>query len=252
MIDSEGSVGDYARINGLELYYELHGNGQPLVLLHGGLGAIEMFGSLLPSLAAIRQVVAVDLEGHGRTGGIDRPLSFELMAEDIAALIDHLALERADILGYSLGGSIALQVALRHPNRVAKLILVSTPIKRSALRPSFRASVKLEAWSAALENSPIHQLYRRLAPKPNDWPRLLEKMLVLTTTDFDYMQQLSCLTGPTMIVAADHDIFPPAHAIEACELIGGRVQLAILPGTSHQTVFMHPAFATIVSGFLRE
>jgi len=252
MITSEGTVGHNARINGLEMHYELHGNGQPLVLLHGGLGAIEMFESLLPSLAAIRQVVAVDLEGHGRTGAIDRPFSFGVMADDIAALIKHLALDQVDILGYSLGGSIALQVALRHPNRVAKLILVSTPIRRSALRPAFLAPVTLEAWSAALENSPIHQLYERLAPKPADWPRLLEKMLALTTTEFDYTRQLTCLTGATMIVAADQDIFPPSHATEAFELLGGRAQLAILPGASHQTVFMHPAFATIVSGFLRE
>ena len=132
-------AGHYADVNGIKLYYEIHGTGRPLILLHGGLGAIEMFGPNLPALAAGRQVIAVDLQGQGRTADIDRPLSVALMADDIAALIQHLGLHRADIMGYSLGGGVALQTAIRHPEVVGKLVVVSTPIRRNAFYPEILA-----------------------------------------------------------------------------------------------------------------
>src|SRR2546430_578960 len=117
-------AGHYADVNGIKLYYEIHGTGRPLVLLHGGLGAIEMFGPNLPALAQGRQVIAVDLQGHGRTADIDRPLSVALMADGIAAPIQHLGLATADVMGYSLGGGVALETAIRHPEVVRKLVLV--------------------------------------------------------------------------------------------------------------------------------
>jgi pimeloyl-ACP methyl ester carboxylesterase len=123
----DDSRGNYAAVNGLEMYYEVHGTGQPLVLLHGGVGAIEMFGEVLGMLAEGRQVVAADLQAHGRTADVERPLSLESMADDVAALIEHLGFERADVMGYSLGGGVALQSAIRHPEVVRKLVLVSTP-----------------------------------------------------------------------------------------------------------------------------
>ncbi len=122
----------YADVNGIKLYYEIHGNGQPLILLHGGLGAIEMFGPTLVKLAERRKVIGVDLQGHGRTADIDRPLSTAFMADDIAALITHLGLERPDIMGYSLGGGVALLTAIKHPQVVGRLVIVSTPIRRDA------------------------------------------------------------------------------------------------------------------------
>src|SRR2546421_7455245 len=125
-------AGQYADVNGIKLYYETHGTGRPLILLHGGLGAIEMFGPNLPALAKGRQVIGVDLQGHGRTADIDRPIRTELMADDIAALIKHLKLERPDIMGYSLGGGVAVHLAIRHPELVGKLVVVSTPIRRDA------------------------------------------------------------------------------------------------------------------------
>jgi pimeloyl-ACP methyl ester carboxylesterase len=120
-------VGSHASVNGLQMYYEVHGTGKPLVLLHGGVGAIEMFGEVLGMLAEGRQVVAADLQAHGRTADVERPLSLESMADDVAALIEHLGFERADVMGYSLGGDVALQSAIRHPEVVRKLVLVSTP-----------------------------------------------------------------------------------------------------------------------------
>src|SRR5256714_2956107 len=132
-------VGKYADVNGVHLYYETLGTGHPLILLHGGLGATSMFGPNLPALARGRQVIGVDLQGHGRTADIDRPLSTELMAGDIAALIEHLKLERPDLMGVSLGGGVALITALRHPELVGKLVMVSTPIRRSAFYPEILA-----------------------------------------------------------------------------------------------------------------
>ena len=122
--------GSYASVNGLNMYYEIHGAGEPLILLHGGVGASEMFGPVLPKLAENRQVVAVHLQAHGRTADIDRPLTFELMADDIEALMKHLGIEIADIMGYSLGAGVALQTAIRNPNVVHKLVIVSAPVKR--------------------------------------------------------------------------------------------------------------------------
>jgi pimeloyl-ACP methyl ester carboxylesterase len=179
------AAGQYASVNGLNMYYELHGAGKPLsppagrplVLLHGGVGAIEMFGEVLPLLAAGRQVLAVDLQAHGRTADIDRPLSFELMADDIAALTKYLGLERADVMGYSLGGGAALQTAIRHPEVVRKLVLVSTPFKRDGWYPEIRAGMEQMGPQAAepMKQTPMYQLYASIAPKPDDWPVLLTK-----------------------------------------------------------------------------
>src|SRR5438067_1387031 len=124
--------GKYADVNGIKLYYEVHGSGRPLVQLHGGLGSTEMFGLNLQRFTKDHQVIAVDLQGHGRTADIDRPLSVEAMSDDIAALIRHLKLERSDLVGYSLGGGVAFQVALRHPELVRKLVIISAPVRRSA------------------------------------------------------------------------------------------------------------------------
>ncbi len=117
----------YAPVNGLHMYYEIHGTGKPLVLIHGGFGESGMFGDVLTQLAQGRQVIPVDLQAHGRTADIDRPLRYELMADDIGGLIQHLGFEKADVMGYSLGGGVALQTAIRHPGLVRKLALVSTP-----------------------------------------------------------------------------------------------------------------------------
>src|SRR6266853_4255672 len=126
-------TGQYAEVNGINLYYEVHGAGRPMILLHGGLGSGEMFGPVLPQLAERHQVVTVDLQGHGRTADIDRPIDVRLMADDIAALIDHLGLDKPDVVGYSLGGGVALQVAVKHPHKVRRLVLVSANVRRDAI-----------------------------------------------------------------------------------------------------------------------
>ena len=140
---NKNANGSYASVNGLNMYYEIHGTGRPLILLHGGVAASEMFDPLMSILAVDRQVITVHLQAHGRTTDIDRPLRFELMADDIAALMKHLVIEKADIMGYSLGGGVTLQTAIRHPDVIRKLVLVSTPIKRNGWYPE------------VLENEPI-------------------------------------------------------------------------------------------------
>src|SRR5213593_2822702 len=186
------AAGQYADVNGIKLYYEIHGTGAPLILLHGGLGAISMFGPNLPALAKSRQVIAVDLQGHGRTADIDRPLSVELMADDIAALIKHLKLERTDLMGYSLGGGVALQTAIRHPEVVGKLVVVSTPFRRSGFYPDILAQQGqvTAAAAEAMKQTPMYQLYASLAPRPEDWPRLLGKLGDAMKVDFDFSKEL--------------------------------------------------------------
>ena len=260
-------VGSYADVNGIKLYYETQGTGKPLILLHGGLGAIEMFGPNLPALAKGRRLIAVDLQGHGRTADIDRPISVELMAGDIAALIKHLKLERPDLMGYSLGGGVALLTAIRYPELVGKLVVVSTPIRRNAFYPDILAQqAQVNAGAAEmLKQTPIYQLYTSIAPRPGDFPRLLDKMGEAMKKDFDFSNEVSGIKATTLIVAADADIFPPAHAVEVFGLLGGgkkdpgwdgsgrpASRLAILPGLTHYNIGNAPALAAAVIPFLDE
>jgi pimeloyl-ACP methyl ester carboxylesterase len=257
--------GNYAEVNGLNMYYEIHGSGEPLILLHGGVGAIEMFGEVLPLLAEGRRVVAVDLQAHGRTADIDRPLSYEMMADDIAALIGHLGLEKADVMGYSLGGGVALQTAIRHPEVVRKLVLVSTPFKRDGWYPEILAGMGQLGPEAAepMKQTPMYQLYAGVAPRPEDWPELLTKLGRLLGQDYDWSEEVSAIEAPTIIVVGDADSVRTAHAVEFFELLGGgkadagwdrsempNAQLAILPATTHYDIFSSPTLASAVTSFL--
>ena len=257
----------YAPVNGLKLYYEIHGKGQPLVLLHGGVGAIEMFGANLATLAASRQVIAVDLQGHGRTADIDRPISTEAMADDIAELLKYLKIDSADIMGYSLGGGVALQTAIQHPERVRKLVIVSTPFKRNAFYPDILKQQAQMGPQAAefMKQTPMYELYARLAPRPDDWGRLITKIGEAMKVDYDWTESVKNVKAPTLIMAADADLFPPSHAVELFGLLGGgkrdggwdgsgmpASQLAILPGLTHYNIFMSPAVYTTALAFLKD
>ncbi len=247
---NKDAPGSYASVNGLNMYYEIHGTGKPLVLLHGGLATIDvLFGQLLPPLAQTRQVIAVELQAHGHTADIERPLSFELMADDIAALIKHLGLEQADLFGFSLGGGVALQTAIRHPEVVRKLVVVSAPCKRDGWYPEVlagMASMNAEA-AEAMMGSPMHQAYVSVAPKPEDWSALVAKSGQLLRQDYDWSTAVASITAPTLIVVGDADSVRPAHAVELFGLLGGgkvdgamgglpHSQLAMLPGTTHFSI----------------
>lgn len=255
----------YAPVNGLSMYYEIYGVGQPLILLHGGFGQTATLGALLSELAMTRQIIAVDLQGHGRTSDIDRPLRFEWMGDDIAALIAFLGFAQADIMGYSLGGSTGLRAALQHPELVRKLVLVSIPFKREGWYPE--SLTGMERMGAAsfdfMRNTPLYQEYIRVAPRPQDFPRLLDKMGELLRRPYDWSQEVAALTLPTMLVYGDADSIPPAHAAQFFELLGGgkrdgswdrsgmsTAQLAILPGSTHYDIIASPLLAPAVTRFL--
>jgi pimeloyl-ACP methyl ester carboxylesterase len=260
------ATGRYASVNGVNLYYETFGgSGQPLVLLHGGVGAIEMFGEVLPLLAHGRQVIGVDLQAHGRTADVDRPLSYELMADDIGALIGQLGFKSADVMGYSLGGGVALQTAIRHPALVRKLVLVSTAFRRDGWYPEVLAGMAQMGPVAAepMKQTPMYQLYANIAPKPEDWPVLLTKLGVLLRQDYDWSKDVAAIKVPTLIVVGDADSIRTAHAVQFFELLGGgqadagwdgsgmsSARLAILPGITHYTIFSSPVLAAAVTPFL--
>lgn len=247
------TAGAHADVNGINLYYETHGTGRPLILLHGGLMHGGMFGAVMDVYAADHQVITVDLQGHGRTADVDRPLSVITMGDDIAALIGHLGLDRPDVMGYSLGGGVAFQTAVRHPELVRRLVVVSAHMTRSAVYPEMLAQQGgLSAAAAdALTDTPMYQEYARVAPRPDDFGRLLDKIGVAMAQDFDFREEVRGLRVPTLIAAADADMAPPSHYVEVFALLDGGQRdggwmgegrpkgghaLAILPGLTHYDI----------------
>ena len=261
------SNGKYANVNGINLYYEIHGKGRPIVALHGGLGSTEMFEQVMPLLTANHQVIAPDLQGHGRTADIDRPIDARLMADDIAALIDHLKLVKPAVIGYSLGGGVALQLAVRHPDKIGRLVLVSANVRRDAIPPDMLAQ-QLQVTGAAAEfmkDTPMYELYHRVAPRPEDFPKLLDKIGASMAKDFDLSEEVRGLQMPTLIMAADADMAPPSHYVEVFKLLDGGLRdggwmgegrpkgghaLAILPGLTHYNIVYSPLFAETALAFL--
>jgi pimeloyl-ACP methyl ester carboxylesterase len=259
--------GEYADVNGVRLYYESHGAGRPLILLHGGLGSGEMFGPVLAALTARRRVILPDLQGHGRTADVDRPLDVRLIAGDIAALIDQLSLDRPDVVGYSFGGGVALQTAINHPERVGRLVAASAHIRSDAIYPEVRQQQRQVGAAAAkfLEGTPIYQNYRRVAPRPEDFPRLLDKIGAAMAPEFDLTAEVRGLQVPTLVLAADADMAPPSHYVEIFTLLDGGQRdggwngegrpagghaLAILPGLTHYDLATSPLFAAATLAFL--
>jgi pimeloyl-ACP methyl ester carboxylesterase len=238
----------YVPVNGLQMYYEIHGTGQPLVLLHGAFSAIgTSFAELLPGLAEGRQVVAFELQGHGHTADIDRPLTLEALADDVAAAIDQLGLGRADIFGYSTGAAVALHLVLRHPEVVRKLVLASVTYTMAGVHPGLMEGLG-EMTPEMMHGSPWHDEYLRIAPHPEDFPKLFAKKTAMDQQIKDLpAEAISAIKSPTLIIIGDSDLVRPEHAVEMFRLLGGGVfgdtpaglpnsQLAILPGISHVTV----------------
>jgi pimeloyl-ACP methyl ester carboxylesterase len=260
-------AGQYAEVNGINLYFETLGTGRPLILLHGGLGSGEMFGPILPALAEQHHVIVVDLQGHGRTADIDRPIEIRLMADDIAALIDHLGLDKPDVVGYSLGGGVAFFTAVKYPEKVGRLVMTSANIRRDAI-PAEMLAQQAQVNAAAAEfmkDTPMYKLYQQVAPRPEDFPRLLDKIGESMAQDFDYTEEVRSLQVPTMIVAADADMAPPSHYVEMFRLLDGGLRdggwmgegrpkgghaLAILPGLTHYNMAHSPLFAAATLAFL--
>ncbi len=259
------STSTIAHVNGIEVGYQVSGTGSPLVLLHGGFGSVEMFGRNVELLAARHRVIGVDLQSHGRSPVADRPMRFEAMADDIAALIKELELERAAIMGFSLGGAVALRTAIQHPELVERLVLVSTVFKRSGWYPEMTAGMDAMGPETAepLKRSPMYEAYVQIAPRKEDWPVLVTQLTTALKIDYDWSADVAKLAMPVMIVVGDADGLPPSHAVEFFGLLGGgkrdanwdrsgmtRHRLAVLPGLTHYDINVSPALSQAVIPFL--
>lgn len=243
----------YAPVNGLRLYYEVHGpaGGTPIVLLHGGDPAIETsWARVLPALARTHRVIAFDQQGHGRTADADRPFTFEGSADDTAALLRHLGVGQADLVGFSNGGSIAMQVAIRHPGLVRRLVIASAMVRRDGLQPGFWDGMR----QARLEDmpAPFPEVYRRLSPHPDQLPTYFRKSVDRMLTFEDWPEaEVRSITAPALVVIGDADIVRPEHAVELAHLLP-RARLAILPLADHDGVVnaRAPWLGAMVEAFL--
>lgn len=253
----------YAPIGALRMYYEIYGEGEPLVLVHGGVQASEAFGPNLEALAKTRKVIAVHLQGHGHTKDIDRPLRSESMADDIAGLIDYLKLGKADLLGYSLGGGVALQTAIRHPSSVNRLIVISAAMQHDGSYPEVNAAFDQMSQHAAqiaqnINSSPLGQLY----PEVN-WEKLLRKIGEMESRNFDWSAQVKQIKTPTELIFADADSIRPEHILAFYEALGGgqrdagldgssrsAARLGIVPGATHYNILSTTMVAEMVLPFL--
>jgi pimeloyl-ACP methyl ester carboxylesterase len=249
----------YARVNGLEMYYEIHGAGAPLVVLPGAYMSVELMGDLVPALAESRRVIGVEFQGHGHTADIDRPFSYEQFADDTAALLGHVGIEQADVYGYSLGGGVALQLGLRHPGRVRKLVIASASYSSDGLYPEVVGEIE-NITPGHFDSTPWRNAYDRAAPDPSAFPTLVEKLKQLDMTPFDW--PIDELAAPALVLIGDADGTRLEHAVEMFRRLGGGVfgdlvpelpasQLAILPGTTHVGMLERPDWISgMVARFL--
>jgi pimeloyl-ACP methyl ester carboxylesterase len=260
-------VTGYAPVNGTGVYWESRGScGTPLLMVHGGYGMASMFGDVLDLLARQRQVIAIELRGHGHTRDTSAPFSWEGFGDDVAGVIGHLELGQADLLGYSLGGGAVLRCAFQHPELVRRLVVVSAACRRDAWFPEIRAAWDQMTRATLFDQfrqSPLYAAWEKIAPDPDSFPALIDKTGELLRTPYDWSDEVRGLAVPVLLVYGDADSIPPTAAGEFFSLLGGgqrdagwdgalapASQLAILPGTTHYTMGTSPRMADVVAGFL--
>jgi pimeloyl-ACP methyl ester carboxylesterase len=243
----------HVQANGIKYYYEISGKGDPLLLLHGGLGSTGMFAPILPTLTDHRQVIAIDLHGHGRTELGSRKISLVDIGNDVATVLMQLGYEQVDVLGYSFGGGVGLRLAVQHPQLVRRLAIVSAGFSDSGFFDDIRAQqngLTAEAFPM-MKETPMYQSYAAVAPKPEDFPRLLQAMGDLMREHYDFSADVKKLTAHTMIVFGDSDMYKPEHIVEFYKLLGGGLRdagwtretmaknrLAIIPDQTHYDIFL--------------
>ncbi len=237
----------YAPVNGLKMYYEIHGSGEPVVLLHGAFMTItNNWTPWIGELSKTRKVIAVEMQGHGRTADIERDISQENLADDVAALLDYLKIPKADLIGYSMGGGVAMECAIRHPDKVRKVVVISSTFRRDGMIKEALDSIpKLTA--DAFKGSPIEVEYKKLSPTPDDFPKFVKRVLAAATKGHDLgADKLKATTAPMFFIHGDADGIRLEHVAEMFRLKGGGMhgdmgprsasRLAILPDTTHVTL----------------
>jgi len=262
VVSAQQPITGYAPVNGLKMYYEVHGDGDPVVLLHGAFMTItNNWPKWIGELSKSRKVIAVEMQGHGRTADIERELSYENLADDVAALLDYLETPRADLIGYSLGGGVAMLCAIRHPERVRKVVSISAAFRHDGLvKEALDAFPQLTAES--FKGSPIESEYKKLSPTPNDLPRFVERVIAMISKPYDFgADKLNATKAPMFFVHGDADGVRLDHISEMFRLKGGEIhgdlrprsasRLAIFPNTTHVTLMERmPAIVPMVNDFL--
>ena len=254
----------YADINGIRLYHEIYGQGEPLMLIHGGLTTIGEMAVWVQPLAKTRRVIAVEMQGHGRTADTDRPMSFATMGDDIAALQDHLKIPKADLVGHSFGGATAIRAAIQHPDKVRRLVVISSPYARSGWYPETQEGMGRISASMAgnMMQTPTGQLSQQW-PEPQRFPQFLDKMGRMMSEDYDWSADIAKLQLTVLLVFADNDSISQKHVAQFFALLGGGVKepgwqntqlsksrLAIVPGYSHYNFITSPEAPQIIRKFL--
>jgi pimeloyl-ACP methyl ester carboxylesterase len=242
----------YASVNGVKMYYEVHGSGEPVVLLHGAFMTItNNWTGWIGELSKTRKVIAVEMQGHGRTADIARDLSYENLADDVAALLEHLKIQRADLIGYSMGGAVAMQCAIRHPDNVRKVVVISSYLRRDGMvKEAIDAIPKLTADD--FKDSPIEAEYKKLSPTPDEFPNFVKRMVATASKGHDISaDKLKATTAPMFFIHGDADGVRLEHIAEMFRLKGGEIhgdmkprsasRLAILPDTTHVTLMARMA-----------
>ena len=259
------SKSGHASVNGVNYYYAIYGTGEPLLLLHGGMFHIEMFGPNLTKLAQSRQVIGVDLQGHGRTPLGDREISLVDIGNDMAGVLKKLGYDKADVLGYSMGGGVALQFAIQHPEMVRRLVLVSTPFSQEGFYPEMlpQQAALSAAMAEQMKETPMYKSYVAIAPHPEAFPKLLDQMGAYMRKPYDWSAEVKKLTMPVMLIYGDSDMFRPEHEVKFYQLLGGGLKdagwqrehmsqnrLAILPNLTHYEIGTAPELADTALPFL--
>ena len=240
------AVGRRVQVHGMRMYYEVSGRGAPLIVLHGAYMNIPSMGAIIPRLARTHRVYALELQGHGRTTDIDRPITYPDMADDVAAFMEAVGLPRADVFGYSMGAGVGLQLAIRHPANVNKLVVASAAYDTAGLQPEFKALIPQMTVEMFLQ-SPFAAQYRKLSPTPDSFPSLARKLIALEHEPMSWGEDLKRVTTPVLIIAGDADGYTLEHFVSMFHLLGGGAmgdmgkplpasRLAILPATSHTAV----------------
>jgi pimeloyl-ACP methyl ester carboxylesterase len=263
--ESTSATTGHALVNGVDYYYEIHGKGEPLLLLHGGLGSIDMFAPVLPAFAKARTVIAVDLQGHGRSSLGDRPIRMHDMADDMAEILERLGYDNVDAVGYSLGAGVVLHLAARHPDRVRRLVIMSAGYSQDGFYPEMLPQQAQVSGAIAdmLKETPMYKSYVAVAPRPQDFPNLLDRVGDFMRTPFDFEEDVKKIQAQTLLVFGDADMIRLEHVVKFYKLLGGgqqdagfmrehmaRNRLAILPDVTHYETFMSPSMVATVLPFI--